>query len=104
MLDFCVAICYNMCSMNQAILNMRMDKKLKRQLGDFAAQVGLPISTVVESSVRRTLSDGSITFSASPVMKFNHKTEKALEEARKIMDGKIKSKIYKNAHELLADA
>jgi antitoxin component of RelBE/YafQ-DinJ toxin-antitoxin module len=47
---------------NTAVLNMRIDPKLKAELDRFAKEVGLPASQVVSSSIRETIRRGKIIY------------------------------------------
>jgi len=45
------------------ILNIKTDKKLKREAKDLATELGVPLSTVVNSFLKQFVRDKEITFS-----------------------------------------
>ena len=49
---------------NQTVLNIKIDKELKRQLQSVAKDLGLPVSTLITASVRDVVRNRSITISA----------------------------------------
>ena len=44
----------------KTLLTIRIDKKLKRQAEETAASFGLPLGTMVNSLIRRTVNEGRI--------------------------------------------
>lgn len=48
--------------MNTAILNIKTDPATKEQLKEFAAQVGLPISALMNAQIKQMLRDGKVEF------------------------------------------
>lgn len=49
--------------MNTAILNIKTDPDTKEQLKAFAAQVGLPVSALLNAQIKQMLRDGKVEFS-----------------------------------------
>jgi len=51
--------------MNTAILNIKTDPDTKQQLKAFAAQVGLPVSALMNAQIKQMLRDGRVEFSTT---------------------------------------
>jgi len=51
--------------MNTAILNIKTDPATKQQLKAFAAQVGLPVSALLNAQIKQMLRTGKVTFSTT---------------------------------------
>lgn len=54
---------------DKTVLNIKIDKELKKQAKEVAQAVGLPISTVVASNLREFVRTRSITMSDVPRLK-----------------------------------
>jgi antitoxin component of RelBE/YafQ-DinJ toxin-antitoxin module len=51
--------------MNTAILNIKTDPETKQQLKAFAAQVGLPVSALMNAQIKQMLRNGKVEFSTT---------------------------------------
>lgn len=51
--------------MNTAILNIKTDPETKEQLKAFAAQVGLPVSALLNAQIKQMLRNGKVEFSTT---------------------------------------
>jgi antitoxin component of RelBE/YafQ-DinJ toxin-antitoxin module len=51
--------------MNTAVLNIKTDPKIKQQLKIFAAQMGLPVSALVNAQIRQMLRSGEVHLTSS---------------------------------------
>jgi len=51
--------------MNTAILNIKTDPDTKERLKAFAAQIGLPVSALMNAQIKQMLRNGKIEFSTS---------------------------------------
>ncbi len=51
--------------MNTAILNIKTDPDTKDQLKAFAAQVGLPVSALMNAQIKQMLRNGKVEFSTT---------------------------------------
>lgn len=60
------------------ILNVKIDKTIKQQAQELAKEIGLPLSTVVATSLREFVRTGSITLSSAP--RFRPETEADLDK------------------------
>ncbi|MDR0979772.1 MAG: hypothetical protein LBM12_01300 [Candidatus Nomurabacteria bacterium] len=47
-------------------INIRVENSFKQQLEQFARQLGLPITTVIEASVRDAMEVGEVSFRTDP--------------------------------------
>jgi addiction module RelB/DinJ family antitoxin len=54
---------------NTTVLNVKIDKDLKRQAQEVAKAVGLPMSTIVSTNLREFVRTRSITISDEPRLK-----------------------------------
>ena len=54
---------------NTTVLNVKIDKTLKKQAQEVAKSLGLPVSTLVTSSLRDIIARRSITISDSPQLR-----------------------------------
>lgn len=82
------------------ILNIKTDKKLKAEAKAVAEELGLPLSTVVNSFLKQFVRDKEITFSThelpSPMLREAIKEAHAEYEAGEL-------KVFTNVEDLLAD-
>jgi antitoxin component of RelBE/YafQ-DinJ toxin-antitoxin module len=51
--------------MNTAILNIKTDPETKERLKGFAAQVGLPVSALLNAQIKEMLRNGRVEFSTT---------------------------------------
>jgi antitoxin component of RelBE/YafQ-DinJ toxin-antitoxin module len=51
--------------MNTAILNIKTDPETKQQLKEFAAQMGLPVSALINAQIRQMLRTGEVRLTAT---------------------------------------
>jgi antitoxin component of RelBE/YafQ-DinJ toxin-antitoxin module len=51
--------------MNTAILNIKTDPDTKQQLKAFAAEVGLPVSALMNAQIKQMLREGKVEFSTT---------------------------------------
>ncbi len=76
--------------MNTAILNIKTDPETKKQLKEFAAQVGLPVSALMNAQIKQMLRSGSVEFSTDEIP--NAATQKQIKQA--VADYKAGKNIY----------
>lgn len=48
--------------MNRETLNVKIDPKLKQELREFAAELGIPMSSLINGAIKQILRDRRITF------------------------------------------
>lgn len=83
----------------KTVLNIKTDAKLKKEAQKTAKEAGIPLSLVVNSALRKFVSERSITVNA-PLLP-NAKTAKILDKALKdIKQGKNLSPLFKTAAEI----
>ena len=51
--------------MNTAIINVKIDPETKAQLKVFAAQVGLPVSALLNAQIKQMLRSGKVEFTTT---------------------------------------
>lgn len=52
--------------MSKAILNFKTDPETKRQIQAFAAELGVPVSVIMNAQIKQMLRDRKIILSAQP--------------------------------------
>ena len=85
-----------------ANLYIRTDAETKIGAEQLFASFGITITDAVNMFLRQSLLVGGLPFELRQP-RYNAKTEAAMQEARDIMSGKIKSKIYTSVAEMNAD-
>lgn len=80
----------------QTILNIKTDKKLKENAKRIACDIGVPLSTVINSFLKQFVRDEEVTFSAKDY-KITPYLESLAEEARKERADKKKIEYFNTA-------
>ena len=75
--------------MNTAVLNIKTDPKTKQQLKVFAAQMGLPVSSLINAQIRQMLRSGEVhlttTLEPTPYLeKIMHEADKDIQRGRNL--------------------
>lgn len=70
--------------MEKTVLNVKISKDLKESAREVAQELGLPLSIIVNSYLRRLVDERRIEFVAHPTP--NKETQKLLEEISKDID------------------
>jgi len=84
---------------NKTVLNVKIDKELKRQAQETAKALGLPISTIVSASLRDIVARRSITISDQPRIRPEVEAE-LLEMSRQFKAGTLDvSPVFETAEE-----
>lgn len=86
--------------MQHTILNIKTDKKLKKDAKKVASNIGVPLSTVVNSFLKQFVRDEEVTFSAKDY-KITPYLESLVEEARKEYEAKKTSGPFNNTKDLM---
>ncbi|PIT96830.1 hypothetical protein COT82_01170 [Candidatus Campbellbacteria bacterium CG10_big_fil_rev_8_21_14_0_10_35_52] len=86
----------------QTILNIKTDKKLKENAKKIAKNIGVPLSTVINSFLKQFVRDEEVTFSAKDY-KITPYLEELVEEARKERTNKKKSDYFSAAKSFISD-
>lgn len=80
-------------------LTMRMDAALKEECKAFFDNCGLSISQGIQLALRAMLREGNITIKP----RYNMETEEAIQEAKDILSGRVKSKRYASFDDAMTD-
>ncbi len=87
--------------MEKTLLTVKTDKKLKKEAGELAEELGLPLGTVVNAFLRQFVEDRSITFSRG--LRPTPYLQKLIKEARRdYATGKNISPTFTNAKDAIA--
>jgi len=65
--------------MSTATINVRIDQKTKREITDFADQLGMPVSVLIVATIKQMLRTGHVEFGVDPEP--NENLKKAIREA-----------------------
>ncbi len=79
--------------------NMRINRKKKSDLEALYSQLGMTLPEAVNIFFENSLLVGGLPFEVR-LPRFNRETEKAMQEARDIMSGKVETKSYSSSREL----
>ena len=85
-----------------ATLHMRIDPETKSNAEQLFSAFGITISDAVTIFLRQSLMVGGLPFEVRQP-RYNEETEAAIQEARDIMSGKVKTKTYTSVAEMNAD-
>lgn len=84
---------------NTSAININVDSNIKKEATELFNSLGLNMSTVINLFLRKSISEGGIPFELKNP-KPTRALKKALKEAKKIENGEIKSKGYRDVNEL----
>ena len=62
--------------MNSAVINIKTDPKLKKEIQGVAKELGLPVGTIINAYLRELVRERRVVFSAPPAL--NRHTERLL--------------------------
>ncbi|GHV38505.1 addiction module antitoxin RelB [Spirochaetia bacterium] len=85
-----------------ANLNIRIDPQTKKGAEQLYSSFGITLSDAVNIFLRKSLLEGGLPFEMKQ-SQYNAETEAAMQEARDIISGKVKTKSYTSAKELSAE-
>ena len=85
-----------------ATLNIRIDPETKFNAEKLFRMFGITVTDAVNMFLRQSLMVGGLPFELKQP-RYNAETEAAIQEARDIMTGKIKTKVYHSVAEMNAD-
>lgn len=83
-------------------INIRVDRQLKDQAQDLFTHLGLDLSTAIKIFLNRAVAYGGIPFEIYDP-NYNAETFAAIKESEDILSGKLPSKGYASARELLKE-
>ena len=81
-------------------LNIRLSPEIKSNAKELFAGFGITITDAINIFLNQAIMTGGFPFEIKQP-KYNAQTEKAMQEAKDIMSGKIKSKSYSSLHEMI---
>ncbi len=84
---------------NTSAININVDSNIKKEATELFNSLGLNMSTAINLFLRKSISEGGIPFELKNP-KPTRALKKALKEAKKIENGEIKSKGYRDVNEL----
>jgi len=87
---------------NIADLHIRIDSETKTNAEQLYSAFGLTLSDAITMFLRQSIFTRGLPFELRQP-KYNAETETAIQEAKDIMDGKIKTKSYTSLKEFYAD-
>lgn len=85
-----------------ANVNIRITPELKIAVENLYAQFGISLSDAVNIFFHKSLMEGGLPFEMKQP-RFNPSVEAAMQEAKDIESGKIRTKSYDNLEDLLKD-
>lgn len=83
-----------------ANINLRIEPEVKKEAELLFNSFGISVTDAINIFIRTSLMEGGFPFQIKQP-RYNHETEMAMNEARKIMNGEIKSKSYNSLSEIL---
>lgn len=85
-----------------ANINIRIEPSVKNNVETLYSQFGITISDAINMFLHQSLLVGGLPFDLKKP-RYNSITEKSIEEAKAIKDGKISAKSYSSFSEVLED-
>lgn len=85
-----------------ANINLRIDPIKKEQVESLFSSFGISVTDAINVFLNKSLMEGGFPFEIKQP-RYNKETELAIEEARLISQGIIKTKTYSSSDELFAD-
>jgi DNA-damage-inducible protein J len=85
-----------------ANLSLRIDPEIKKDADELYRSFGITLSEAITIFLKKSLMVHGLPFEVKQP-RYNAETEAAMQEARDIMAGKIKTKVYHSVEELNAD-
>lgn len=86
-----------------ANINVRIDPETKEDAERLFSSFGITVTDAINIFIHKSLMEGGLPFEMK-YPRFNLETEKAMEETRLIMAGKIPAKRYASVKELLDES
>lgn len=85
-----------------ATINVRIEPEVKANVEKLFSSFGITVSDAINIFLYKSLMEGGLPFEVKQP-RFNAETEKAIQEARDIMSGKIKAKKYDSIDDAFKD-
>lgn len=84
-----------------AAISMRIDPRVKSEAETVFGRFGLTLTEAINVFLHKSIMEGGLPFEVRQP-RYNAATEKAMREARDIMDGKVEAEGYESASALFA--
>ncbi len=85
-----------------AAINMRIDPSVKKDAESIFGSLGLTLTEAINVFLHKSIMEGGMPFDVRQP-RYNAATERAMDEARDIMAGKVEAKSYSSAQDMFAD-
>lgn len=85
-----------------ANINVRIDPETKSSAEELFSSFGITITDAINIFLRKSIMEGGLPFEMKQP-RYNVETEAAMNEARAILRGQIKTKRYPDAHTLFQE-
>ena len=86
----------------EAVLQVRMDAEIKEKAEQLYRSLGTSFTEAVRIFAKRSLDENGMPFQLT-APRYNDETLSAIQEARDISSGKIKTKSYTSVKEMVAE-
>ena len=86
--------------MKTANINVRIDPEVKSNAERVFSSFGITVTDAINIFLHKAIMEGGLPFDMKQP-RYSFETENEMEEARLIMEGKIKSNHYRNAKDLI---
>jgi DNA-damage-inducible protein J len=90
-------------TLKTANINVRVNPVIKKSAEELFSSFGITLSDAINIFLNKSIMVGGLPFELKKEPKFNEETQKAIQEARDIISGKKKVKIYNSVSELFSD-
>ena len=85
-----------------AAISMRIDQKIKSEAESIFGNFGLNLAEAINVFLHKSIMEGGLPFEVRQP-RYNAETEKAIQEARDIISGKVKARGYDSIDAMFAD-
>jgi DNA-damage-inducible protein J len=85
-----------------AAISMRIDPKIKSEAESIFGNFGLTLAEAINVFLHKSIMEGGLPFEVRQP-RYNAETEKAIQEARDIISGKVKARGYDSIDAMFAD-
>lgn len=83
-------------------MNLRIEPRVKKQAEDLFSSFGISVTDAINIFLNVSIMEGGFPFDIKRP-RYNNETEKAIQEAKNILDGKISAKTYNSVSELMKE-
>lgn len=83
-------------------INIRIEPEIKASAEKLFSSFGMTVTEAINIFLHKSIMEGGLPFDVKQP-RYNEETEKAIQEARAIIDGKLKVKSYTSVHKLFEE-